>query len=172
MDSPTVQGRLSGHCPAWQRREGDRTGRDQGVPTSGGRSPVGQVLRERGTGGPGRAGWGQARWRPRTTVVWSRSPCAKAHSPKFQSLWRHSRGSFLEDLNSGWEQRRRASWKETQGKSSVVSVLLFWGEKGENIFRLMWMKLERRSSRERGRNDVPEPAEGLVPVGGAVSGGG
>ena len=58
-------------------------------------------------------------------MVWSRSPCAKAHSPEFQSLCRHSRGSFLEDLNSGWEQRRSASWKETQGKSSVVCVLSF-----------------------------------------------
>ena len=102
-----------------------------------------QVLRERETGGPGRAGWGQARWRPRTTVVWSRNGCAKAHSPEFQSLCRHSRGSFLEDLNCGWERRCSASWKETQGKSSAVCVLLFWREKGESIFRLMWMKLER-----------------------------
>lgn len=104
-------------------RERDRTGRDQAVTRWKELSEPG--AQGKGDRWPGRAGWGQARWRPRTTVVWARSPCAKAHSPEFQSLCRHSRGSFLEDLNSGWEQRRSASWKETRGKSSVVCVLLF-----------------------------------------------
>lgn len=49
---------------------------------------------------------------------------------------RQNRGSVLESGYSGWEQRRSGSWKEPWGKSSVVSVLFVWREKGENIFRL------------------------------------
>lgn len=66
-----------------------------------------------------------------------RSPLATSSQVWEERMCRQNRGSALESLHSGWEQRRRGCWKESWGKSSVLSVLLVWRKKGENIFRLM-----------------------------------